>query len=426
MKKILFAFSLCAVLSLFSSSAKENTAYAQVSVSIGVFYDALAPYGEWFDYGDYGYCWRPTVVEFGWRPYTHGHWVWTDYGWTWVSDYVWGWAPFHYGRWIYDDYYGWIWVPDNIWGPAWVQWRYCDSYIGWAPLPPRARWGFSIGVSFDDYGISSFGWCFVHSWGFLAPRLVVLPHAYNTTIIRNTVNITKINIVNNRIYNHGPRVDYVERTTGRRVKRTPLFEERSLPEGRRSAERIENGKLYMYKPEVTRDRDIRDFATSRSSNREGGGTAEQRRDDSGVHMGREDRQGGVREERNFGIERSQRQNVQGEQEQRTRSEQRGKINRSKRNETPGWLVPDTRSRESFRSEGRQRENIQRNRELQQREQPGKEIQRPRIEQRQQWNFGGRGRINSAPESRTPSEQRVPMERSRGADVGVGRERSRGR
>lgn len=423
MKKTSFAFGLLGLLVLFLGSVKLNTAHAQVTVSIGVFYDALAPYGEWFEYGDYGYCWRPTVVESGWRPYTHGHWVWTDYGWTWGSDYVWGWAPFHYGRWVYDDYYGWIWVPDNVWGPAWVQWRYRTNYIGWAPLPPRARWGFSIGASFDDYGVVSFGWCFVHSWGFLAPRVAVLPYAYNTTIIRNTVNITSITIVSNRIYNHGPRVGHVERATGRRVFRTPVYEDRSVPEGRRTAERIENGRLYVYKPEVTRDRDIRDVATARSSNRETRGTVERRGNDGGTGMDKREGRGEVGRAPSFKTDRSQRQNIQNEQEYKGQTEQRGKIDRTQRNESPGWLAPDTRSKEGLRGEGRRSPDIQRNRESEPKDQPKNEMRKAPAERQQQWNSGGRERIERSPESRSRTQPRVPseIEGSRG-----GRERSRER
>src|SRR5208283_644645 len=92
-----------------------------------------------------GYVWIPNV-DAGFSPYqSNGHWVMTDYGWTWVSDYPWGWAPFHYGRWAYDNFYGWFWVPDIYWGPAWVCWRHCPGYYGWAPLGP----GISISVGFS-------------------------------------------------------------------------------------------------------------------------------------------------------------------------------------------------------------------------------------------------------------------------------------
>src|SRR5215471_11363299 len=77
------------------------------------FYDELSPYGHWIDYPGYGYVWMPAVAP-GFRPYaTNGHWVYTNTGWAWASDYQWGWAAFHYGRWFFDGAYGWMWVPGN-------------------------------------------------------------------------------------------------------------------------------------------------------------------------------------------------------------------------------------------------------------------------------------------------------------------------
>src|SRR5262249_20206761 len=54
----------------------------------------LAPYGSWVDSGSYGRVWIPsaTLVGYDFSPYsTGGHWVLTEFGWTWVSDYSWGW-----------------------------------------------------------------------------------------------------------------------------------------------------------------------------------------------------------------------------------------------------------------------------------------------------------------------------------------------
>src|SRR5689334_18469455 len=109
-----------------------NVAKSQVtaSVSFSVFHDNLQGYGRWVHHARYGDVWIPRVS--GFRPYsTGGHWVYTDYGWTWASDYDWGWAPFHYGRWAYDASYGWVWVPGYEWGPAWVSWRSDNDYYGW-------------------------------------------------------------------------------------------------------------------------------------------------------------------------------------------------------------------------------------------------------------------------------------------------------
>ena len=101
-------------------------------------------------------CWHamghgsmsPPSGEFGFRPrrrwaldfapyWTNGRWVFTDYGWTWESDWNWGWAPFHYGRWAMVQPRGWCWVPGTLWGPAWVAWRVGRTNVGWAPLPPQ-------------------------------------------------------------------------------------------------------------------------------------------------------------------------------------------------------------------------------------------------------------------------------------------------
>src|SRR5580700_10197841 len=81
----------------YSTDAPEDVNY---------FYSDLSPYGQWVDLAGYGWCWQPTVVAGNsqWQPYSDdGHWIYTDAGWFWQSDYPWGWAPFHYGRWLHHD-----------------------------------------------------------------------------------------------------------------------------------------------------------------------------------------------------------------------------------------------------------------------------------------------------------------------------------
>jgi len=100
----------------------------------------LAPYGSWSNDPTYGNVWSPysTTVGADFVPYAScGHWLMSEYGWTWVSDWNWGWAPFHYGRWITIAGRGWSWIPGTMWGPAWVSWRSGHGYVGWSPLPPR-------------------------------------------------------------------------------------------------------------------------------------------------------------------------------------------------------------------------------------------------------------------------------------------------
>src|SRR6266436_1908858 len=127
-----------------------------IEPSDAAFHDSLAPYGTWVDVGGYGQCWQPSVVSInpGWQPYCErGHWVYSDCGWYWLSDYSWGWAPFHYGRWFRHSHLGWCWQPDRVWGPSWVSWRYSNDYCGWAPLPPAACFRPGLGFTYRGHSV---------------------------------------------------------------------------------------------------------------------------------------------------------------------------------------------------------------------------------------------------------------------------------
>ena len=147
--------------------------------------------------------------------------MWTDSGWYWVSDEPWAWATYHYGRWDYDSYYGWVWVPDTEWGPSWVEWREGDEYVGWAPLPPGARYGPDGYVFAREHPIHDNFFVFVQIGHFAEPchRRTVIVN--NTTIINKTVNITKITRVNNVVINNGPRVENIQRVSSRKLTEPP-------------------------------------------------------------------------------------------------------------------------------------------------------------------------------------------------------------
>ncbi|MBI4547283.1 MAG: hypothetical protein HY707_04830 [Ignavibacteriae bacterium] len=204
---------------LFIGTAYSKHGYS-VSVNFGIFYSSLTPYGEWIAC-DFGYVWRPLHVAHGWRPYLHGRWVWTRYGWYWASYEPFGWATFHYGRWYYDDYYGWIWIPDDVWGPAWVEWRYDNDYIGWAPLPPHATFSLHIGITFANRWIAPVHyWNFVPCRYFTTTRIVeyVQPIERTRRIFGHTRGVVNIRTENNRIINRGVDVDFVEQKTNRRIR----------------------------------------------------------------------------------------------------------------------------------------------------------------------------------------------------------------
>jgi hypothetical protein len=103
----------------------RDTSEIPATASYSTFYTGLESYGVWRETSDYGYVFQPVEAERSrsWRPYTNGRWVYTDAGWTWVSEEPFGWATYHYGRWTRLRGIGWVWVPGEEWAPAWVSWR---------------------------------------------------------------------------------------------------------------------------------------------------------------------------------------------------------------------------------------------------------------------------------------------------------------
>ncbi|HKQ49847.1 MAG TPA: DUF6600 domain-containing protein [Phycisphaerae bacterium] len=219
-------------------------------VDISIFYEELAPYGEWIDLRPYGWVWSPYGVDYDWRPYQEGHWVWTEYGWTWVSDEPFGWATYHYGRWHYDNYYGWVWVPGTIWGPSWTAWREGDGWVGWAPLPPddSIHAGFRIGnFNFRFDAIKRFHWNFVEQRRFLEPRLrpYIARSVRNVNIVNQTNNVTNYNIVNNNIVNNSINIKNIEQRAGRPV---PKYTLRDVTQPRQT--NIKGNAVEVFRPRI--------------------------------------------------------------------------------------------------------------------------------------------------------------------------------
>ena len=254
MRRHILAFVIT-VLVLGGCAGTAPTAAADnMSVDFRVFYSELAPYGQWVNRIEFGWVWAPYDVPVSWRPYTNGHWVYTDdYGWYWVSYWPWGWAPFHYGRWAYDDEYGWVWVPDTVWGPAWVDWRYGDGWIGWAPLPPIAVWrtgiGFSIQIVEIERHIHPTSWVFCRERNFRhehVNRYIELP-ARNVTIIQRTTNVTRYHVDHDRVVNRGYDVDKIEKATGQRLAR---YRVREVGAPAELASTPRGNELPVYRPKV--------------------------------------------------------------------------------------------------------------------------------------------------------------------------------
>ncbi len=250
--KTISLFLLLSMVTVMSAQAhKHNNRHnnARVTISIQTFYDELSPYGDWVYTSDFGYVWRPYFESpDAFRPYSSdGHWVNTDFGWTWVSDYDWGWATFHYGRWSFDNYLGWMWVPGYEWAPAWVTWGNYGDYYGWAPMGPN------IYVSVNS------NWYAPDPWWTFVPRRHFCATNWNHYIYDRPVHVTNItyitNVYNNNNYNsnnswyYGPRVSEVERYSNTKVRRMEVVDSQ-----RADNTGIRNERLNVYRPEVDNSR----------------------------------------------------------------------------------------------------------------------------------------------------------------------------
>jgi len=200
-------------------------------VDYSTFYDGLAPYGNWISV-DNVWCWQPTavLVNPGWSPYCQrGRWVNTDCGWAWESSYSWGWAPFHYGRWRHHDRHGWIWSPGQVWGPAWVCWRYSNTAVGWAPLPPEATFETSSGLCYRGRGVSTdfdFGLTWV-SFTFVPLERFCdigvarhrIPRSRCETVFHDTKYVqNRVSFKEGRIHNFGPPPTHITSITHQAIR----------------------------------------------------------------------------------------------------------------------------------------------------------------------------------------------------------------
>jgi len=227
------------------------------------FYNDLSPYGTWVQVNGVGWCWQPRVVAINhsWQPYCDaGHWIYTDAGWYWQSDYSWGWAPFHYGRWHLHPGCGWVWVPDRVWAPAWVVWRSEGDYCGWAPLPPHAEFvagfgwrfnGISVGLNFD-FGLHPEHYTFIalhdfHEHDFAHRRL---PPTQVTQIYNNTTIINNYTINNNTIVNHGLKVERVAAATHTTIRPVHLRDAPTDTAKSLNGRPPQKGELMVYRPQL--------------------------------------------------------------------------------------------------------------------------------------------------------------------------------
>lgn len=196
----------------FAPFLSRTTFADDLSLSLGIGgntddFSYLAQYGDWMNVEPYGSVWVPNVSS-EWRPFTYGHWTWTDQGWSWVSYEPYGWLVFHYGNWDYSPDIGWFWIEGNEWSTARVEWLNYDGYCAWAPMPPA-------GVSWDEPWESDG----LNFW------VVIRDHDLDRANIRNyELHSIPGQWEHNRrdIYNHALGLHQFEKIIGHRVERHAL------------------------------------------------------------------------------------------------------------------------------------------------------------------------------------------------------------
>jgi hypothetical protein len=223
-KRLFYGIAVAAMLSAIPLVAPVPTlpiaAQAQeLQVSFKVFFDDLRPHGLWVKHARYKYVFCPRV-DAGWRPYTHGHWLYMrDRGWYFDSDEPFAWAVYHYGRWVDDDRLGWCWVPGNHWAPAWVSWRRSKDYVGWAPLPPEED-GFQVRIEVNVNEPPEHDWVFVPVKRFVEPQLsvVIVVADKDPDVYRRTEFVGPVVVQNNVVINNVIDIDFIQQQTNTEVK----------------------------------------------------------------------------------------------------------------------------------------------------------------------------------------------------------------
>ena len=215
------------------------------SVDRAIFYDRLEPYGEWV-WLQGQYVWVPVNVDRQWRPYSDGHWVYTELnGWMWVSNEPFGWATYHYGRWGFSNRVGWFWVPGRRWGPAWVSWRSSDDYLAWAPLPPSYDENESREVVAET--VPEYYWQVVPSERFLSvdlQRNIIRDEDRFRPILQETRPLGDVTIHNNVVVNNVVNVAYVEQKTNEKV----VVHQVEKTEDATRAGKVEGAAIEVFQP----------------------------------------------------------------------------------------------------------------------------------------------------------------------------------
>jgi len=141
-------------------------------------------------------------------------------------------------------------MPDYEWGPSWVEWRYDDDYIGWAPLPPYARFRVGVGIHFSISWRSHYRhWHFVRYGHFCHSNVnyYFIDNSNTNYIFNRTKYRTNYYYNNDRIINGGIGRDFIERRSGTKIRTRDLVTTTKLRDYSGDGVR-KNDRIEIYRP----------------------------------------------------------------------------------------------------------------------------------------------------------------------------------
>ena len=162
--------------------------------------------------------------------------------------------------------------PIMIGDSSWVEWRYDDDYIGWAPLPPYASFHIDLGIHFSIRWHSHHNyWNFVRYNRFYDRRVYnyYLDDRHCERIFERTKYRTNYYSDRDRIINGGIDRSFIERKGGYRISERNITSVDNYRDFERSRE-VRSDRVIAYRPsdrEVENGRTIDKFDIKRGENR---------------------------------------------------------------------------------------------------------------------------------------------------------------
>ena len=169
-------FTLLLLAGLFTAAAPLRAGVAPFTDPGTIDFDTamglLNPYGTWAKVGD---KWTFTPLDHA-VPYTHGRWIYSEYGWYWKGTTPHSWLTEHYGYWKRGADQVWAWYPGPYWLPQTVEIRASPDGIGWRSAEVDANGNF---VEQPSERFTKTGeWTFVtpaHFAGPITPDIIAKP-----------------------------------------------------------------------------------------------------------------------------------------------------------------------------------------------------------------------------------------------------------